>query len=137
MVFFSSSFIIYSQNTRVDVDSTKDERRKKEAEEEEATTTTTAKPFEGLSEEEQQSLQVPSHMRCDACRAISHRLVKETRKEERKHRKGKFSSSFNNNNNKKNKRLRSDQYEESFERTCKDEEYWGEYYGVAPRKDEA
>ena len=60
MVFFSSSFIIYSQNTRVDVDSTKDERRKKEAEEEEATTTTTAKPFEGLSEEEQQSLQVPS-----------------------------------------------------------------------------
>ena len=133
MVFFSSSFIIYSQNTRVDVDSTKDERRKKEAEEEEATTTTTAKPFEGLSEEEQQSLQVPSHMRCDACRAISHRLVKETRKEERKHRKGKFSSSFNNN--KKNKRLRTDQYEESFERTCKDEEYWGEYYGVAHGKD--
>jgi len=126
--------LLYSQNTHVDVDSTKDERRKKEAEEEEEeATTTTAKPFEGLSEEEQQSLQVPSHMRCDACRAISHRLVKETRKEERKHRKGKFSSSFNNN--KKNKRLRTDQYEESFERTCKDEEYWGEYYGVAHGKD--
>ena len=132
-VFFWYFYYYYSQNTRADdVDSTKDERRKKEAEEEEATTTTTAKPFEGLSEEEQRSLQVPSHMRCDACRAISHRLVKETRKEERKHRKGKFSSSFNN---KKNKRLRTDQYEESFERTCKDEEYWGEYYGVAHGKD--
>ena len=104
MVFFSSS-LLYTHKIRVDVDSTKDERRKKEAEEEEATTTTTAKPFEGLSEEEQRSLQVPWHIFCACLDDIAQ--VGERGKEERKHRKEVFF--FQQQQQQKNKRLRSDQ----------------------------
>ena len=79
----------------------------------------------GLSEEEQNSMQIPSHMRCDACHAIAHKLTTNIRKTERKHGKGKNVQ----------KRLRVDQYEQSFEDTCKDEQFWGEYYGVTHGKD--
>ena len=79
----------------------------------------------GLSEEEQNSMHIPSHMRCDACHAIAHKLTTNIRETEGKHGKGK----------KVQKRLRVDQYEQSFEDTCKDEQFWGEYYGVTHGKD--
>ena len=43
----------------------------------------------GLSEEEQNSMHIPSHMRCDACHAIAHKLTTNIRETERKHGKGK------------------------------------------------
>jgi len=79
----------------------------------------------GLSEEEQNSMQIPPHMRCDACHAIAHKLTTNIRETERKHGKGKNVQ----------KRLRVDQYEQSFEDTCKDQQFWGEYYGVTHGKD--
>ena len=35
----------------------------------------------GLSEEEQNSMQIPSHMRCDACHAIAHKLTTNIRED--------------------------------------------------------
>jgi len=86
--------------------------------------------FAGLSDEERNSMQIPSHMRCDACYAISHKIVNDIRDAERRHGKGKWSKSAA-----EKKRLRVEQYEQSFEDTCKNEEYWGEYYGVTHGKD--
>jgi len=86
--------------------------------------------FAGLSDEERNSMQIPSHMRCDACYAISHKIVNDIRDAERRHGKGKWSKSAA-----EKKRLRVEQYEQSFEDTCKNAEYWGEYYGVTHRKD--
>lgn len=76
--------------------------------------------FHGLTEEEQGSLQVPLLMRCDACRAISFVLTKDLRKFERIRGRGRALG----------KRLQANQYEQSFEETCKNEEYWGAYYGI-------
>ena len=86
--------------------------------------------FAGLSDEERNSMQIPSHMRCDACYAISHKIVNDIRDAERRHGKGKWSKSAA-----EKKRLRVEQYEQSFEDTCKNAEYWGEYYGVTHGKD--
>ena len=71
----------------------------------------------GLSEEEQNSMHIPSHMRCDACHAIAHKLTTTIRKTERKHGKGKTVQT----------RLRVDPYEQSLEDTTNDDQFCAEY----------